>query len=299
MPELQRKVHGPRNAFTLVELLVVIAIIAILIGMLVPAVQQIRIAAARTNNGNNLHQIGLAAQKFHSTYKRLPYNGIAGNWGSATDFSTGSWAYQLLPNLDQANFYSTGNGSFLNGVGPNNLGGPVPGGMTAATIVPVYLDGGRNRPGTTTIGPPPVPSSTPQPPFGVYIDYCINTWLNDIHFGSTSSPYVGMRLEGIKDGTSNTIFAGEGMVNIGRTGLPATSFPKGFDGMTPGAMSALAITAVQDPQVPLALGTYFGSPYQGTCQFVMCDGSVRDIRYNIPIQLWLHPLDGLVVPSID
>jgi prepilin-type N-terminal cleavage/methylation domain-containing protein len=88
-----------RRGFTLVELLVVIAIIAVLIGLLLPAVQKVRAAAAQAQCGNNLKQIGLALQNFHSDYQRLP-PGIA-RTGSGQPSNATYWSYFILPYIEQ------------------------------------------------------------------------------------------------------------------------------------------------------------------------------------------------------
>jgi prepilin-type N-terminal cleavage/methylation domain-containing protein len=100
-----------RPGFTLIELLVVIAIIGVLIGLLLPAVQKVRQAALRMASSNKLKQLALAAHNFHDVFKMLPYNGTAAGPASENNPMSGSWAYQLLPYLEQQAVYNTQNGT--------------------------------------------------------------------------------------------------------------------------------------------------------------------------------------------
>lgn len=117
---MRQRFGGLRPGFTLIELLVVTAIIAVLIGLLLPAMQKVRESASRTQCQNNLKHIGLAFQNHQDAYDALPSGGI--DWWSDRTFNEGypdlytgqtwGWGYQILPYIEQSALWSTPAGSY-------------------------------------------------------------------------------------------------------------------------------------------------------------------------------------------
>jgi len=151
--ELQQR-NGRRAGFTLIELLVVIAIIAILIALLVPAVQKVREAAARTQCTNNLKQMGVAMHGYHDTYRRLPTSGQCNSIGNPTgvvinEFDIHSFFTMILPYIEQDpvfKLFNTSTPNVYGGIRPYTTYGYAyddlrwPSGQQAAkTKIPIYL----------------------------------------------------------------------------------------------------------------------------------------------------------------
>ncbi len=152
---LRSKSVRSKSAFTLIELLVVIAIIAILIGLLLPAVQKVREAAARMSCSNNLKQIGIGFHTYNDAYGYLPCGGtnsnnitqsngqpcVPGVAPAVGQLQGASWAFQILPYLEQGNVY---NGNMPGGYGTVGQGGSQANTVPSAIIKTYYCPSRRN-----------------------------------------------------------------------------------------------------------------------------------------------------------
>src|SRR5713226_7170634 len=193
-----------RRAFTLIELLVVIAIIAILIGLLLPAVQKVREAASLTKCRNNLKQIGLAMHNYHETMRRFPVGYYDPTpWPQLDNGPGWGWGAYLLPHLEQDNLFSQINFNLDVGVPANAA--------VCKTSLKIFLcpsdidlttftitDGGSN---SWTLAQ------------GSYVACNGNDGVDDFttppHTGAFVRATKGFRIPDITDGLSNTLFVGD------------------------------------------------------------------------------------------
>ncbi len=312
------------RGFTLIELLVVIAIIAILIALLLPAVQQAREAARRTQCRNNLKQMGLALHNYEGTYGRLPMLIVSGEcnglpWGAgstAFDDDGFNWTSSLLPFIDQAPLYNTLTQSpwwgqfgatelYWNSIGSPATGAvipgcerPLPAYLCPSSALPQIVPAVYTVPGNTVAGT----TSTPRA-----IGWPVTHYKGA--GGSARGDYGmlhknceapgGLKFADCTDGLSNTVIVGEAaMVTtntnpaLGGTSVqdwPTLYATAGDDEMsrTNGRASAPINNGVNFSNMAAGINDDANfSWHTGGCHMTLGDGSVRFISENINIALW-------------
>ena len=292
--------------FTLIELLVVIAIIAILVALLLPAVQQAREAARRTQCKNNLKQIGLALHNYHDIYNTFPpgYTSrmVTAMQPASADAGPGyAWAFAIMPQIDQSNLTASVN-TQLDASAPANM----------ATVSPLTLNSFL------------CPTDPAPPTFdvvdgsGATLTLPSSNYVGIVGYNNvTAMPGQGsgvfyrnsrVRFRDITDGTSNTICVGERKathkfnnvaiaVNANSTwyaAIPGVMRPAGMMSMPmmqegPGSMvlghvgqaPMMGMPAMQRTPNTTNHIVHFSSSHVGGVQFLLCDGSTHFISENI------------------
>jgi prepilin-type N-terminal cleavage/methylation domain-containing protein len=303
-PKLRKGWRG----FTLIELLVVIAIIAILIGLLLPAVQKVREAAARMSCSNNLKQLGVAVHNYASTFDGKLVPAMANWYNSPSDpsYPGGAWHWHMMPYIEQANIPNTlqaGNIYYTWGAsGAVN-------GQTTSTSVKTYLcpsdsshaSGARSN----NAGGWPVTSY-----FRNYLVWDLGGGLSpDRRYYWTLSKFT---VGNIPDGTSNTVGVVERYGDILPNAFSGSQYSglythHGQDRFHWGYAQWAPVYgqwSQEPPQVgvtPKNAAYYLpNGGHSGTSQVLLMDGSVRGVGAGVSNTTWQYaitPDDGQVVGS--
>ena len=304
-----RRPARSRPAFTLIELLVVIAIIAVLISLLLPAVQQAREAARRTQCKNHLKQIGLALHNYHDTANKFPPGYVQVNLADPLTHLRHGWGAMILPYLDQTPLYAT---LIFTANGPeapwrNELAAwKCPSDPEIAGLASWDSSTAGSCGGTPTIplsspcasaadltactanaGCAWTPSTTTSAAFAAKASYvatygetAVSSTVKGkgLFFGNSA---IGIR--DMTDGTSNTFVTGERDMRFGQAVWAGVHYATSSGGNVGNGKFVLGDTVV-GPNSRVATG--FGSRHTGGCHILLGDGAVRFISENINLATW-------------
>jgi prepilin-type N-terminal cleavage/methylation domain-containing protein len=282
-----------RPGFTLIELLVVIAIIAVLIALLLPAVQRVREASFRVECGNNLKQIGIALSNYHDTQKTFPSGFVTQLPAGPSVTSPGwGWAFLILPFIEQDNLFQAINSTLLI-EDPSNA-------PYISTVLKTYVCPSDRHTGQFMVlddfGNPLVLAATNSyaGSFGTTeVEVAVDN--GDGMFYRNSQ----LRYKDVTDGTAYTLAIGErgalltqcpwaGAINFGTCrispGAPTTS-----NGVEDPMTMPLANTGAWTMNDPNANADAFCTPHRDTALWLYVDGSVRPMKKEIEMNI-IHAL---------